>query len=60
MTTERADVGVCDMRMITLADVPGYVCARTVAEPLLDGTQPNGRVIRLGGRSLRRETGGRQ
>lgn len=35
------------MRMITLADAPAYDGDRFVAEPLLDGTQSNVRVIRL-------------
>lgn len=35
------------MRMTTLAEAPGYDSTRFVAEPLLDGTQSNVRVIRL-------------
>lgn len=41
------------MRMTTLAEAPAYDDDRFVAEPLLDGTKTNVRVIRLGpGQSL--------
>lgn len=41
------------MKMTTLADAPAYDSERFVAEPLLDGTQSNVRVIRLSpGQSL--------
>jgi quercetin dioxygenase-like cupin family protein len=41
------------MKMTTLADAPAYNSDRFVAEPLLDGTQSNVRVIRLSpGQSL--------
>lgn len=36
------------MRMTSLADASGYDSDTFVAEPLLDGTQSNVRVIRLG------------
>lgn len=35
------------MNLITLADAPAYDPTRLVAEPFLDGTQMNARVIRL-------------
>lgn len=35
------------MKMITLSDAPAYDSERFIAEPLLDGTQSNVRVIRL-------------
>lgn len=35
------------MRMTTLADAADYNSDRVVAEPLLDGTQSNVRIIRL-------------
>lgn len=35
------------MKMTSLADAPAYDSERFVAEPLLDGTQSNVRVIRL-------------
>jgi quercetin dioxygenase-like cupin family protein len=35
------------MRIASLADAPGYDSDEFVAEPLLDGTQSNVRVIRL-------------
>ena len=35
------------MRMTTLADAPAYDSEHVVAEPFLDGTQSNVRVIRL-------------
>jgi quercetin dioxygenase-like cupin family protein len=36
------------MKMTTLADAPPYDSERFVAEPFLDGTQSNVRIIRLG------------
>jgi quercetin dioxygenase-like cupin family protein len=35
------------MKMVNLSDAPGYDSVRFVAEPFLDGTQSNVRVIRL-------------
>ena len=35
------------MKMIRLADAPAYDSERVVAEPLLDGTRSNVRIIRL-------------
>lgn len=35
------------MKMVNLADAPGYNSDQFVAEPLLDGTRSNVRVIRL-------------
>lgn len=35
------------MKMVKLADAPGYRDDRFVAEPFVDGTQSNVRVIRL-------------
>lgn len=43
-------LGVCDaeeMEIIALADAPAYDSDRVVAEPFLDGSQSNVRVIRL-------------
>lgn len=35
------------MQIVRLSDAPGYDSAKFVAEPLLDGTQANVRIIRL-------------
>lgn len=50
MTRALAQCGLCDavvMQIVNLADAPTYDRDRVVAEPFLEGSQSNVRVVRL-------------